>query len=151
MKIQDLNGKAYNCSHVQFKKKIQGSELPIYAFTHFLHLIKVILRSGKSDSPLCSFCKKRKKNKVSPFLYQKMKYLWDQLRKCTTNKTKIPSITPQSSMLYLMSPSHDYLLVNLLILTFKFYIFTSWNKQPWYGIFKSNYWMKMKILRKKLA
>ena len=54
-----------------------------------------------------------------------MKYLWDQLRECTTNKTKIPSITPQSSTLYLMSLSHDYLLFNLLILTFKFYIFTS--------------------------
>ena len=35
-----------------------------------------------------------------------MKYLWDQLRECTTNKTKIPSITPQSSILYLMSPSN---------------------------------------------
>ena len=36
-----------------------------------LRIIKVILRSGKSDSPLCSFCKKSKKNKVSLFYSKK--------------------------------------------------------------------------------
>ena len=57
-----------------------------------------------------------------------MKLFSDQLKKFIYNSTlSIPSLIPHSAILSHMDLSNDYLLINHLILIFKFYIYNSRN------------------------
>ena len=59
----------------------------------------------------------------------KVKLLWDKLKEFISNETlSIPSLTPQSTILGYIDLSDDYLLINHLILIYKFYIYNSRNR-----------------------
>ena len=59
----------------------------------------------------------------------KTKLLWDQLKDFISNKTlSFPSLAPQSAILDHIDLSDDYLLINHLILIYKFYIYNSRNR-----------------------
>ena len=61
--------------------------------------------------------------------YTKTKLLWDQLKEFISNKTlSIPSLTPQGAILSHTDLSEDYLLINDLVLIYKFYIYNSRNR-----------------------
>ena len=61
--------------------------------------------------------------------YIKTKILWDQLKDFISNKTlSFPSLTPQNAILVHIDLSDDYLLINHLILIYKFYICNSRNR-----------------------
>ena len=55
--------------------------------------------------------------------------LWDQLKEFISNETlSFPSLTPQSAILGHINLSDDYLLINHIILIYKFYIYNSRNR-----------------------
>ena len=55
--------------------------------------------------------------------------LWDQLKEFISNETlSFPSLTPQSAILGHIDLSDDYLLINHIILIYKFYIYNSRNR-----------------------
>ena len=58
----------------------------------------------------------------------KTKLLWDQLKDFISNETSFPSLTPQSAILGHINLSDDYLLINHIILIYKFYICNSRNR-----------------------
>ena len=94
-----------------------------------LYLNKMLFRFGKIDSPLCSFCKMTDETPL--YLFDnctKTKLLWDQLKEFISNKTSIPSLTPQSAILGHIDRSDDYLLSNYVILIYKCYIYNSRNR-----------------------
>ena len=95
-----------------------------------LYLNKMLFRFGKIDSPLCSFCKMIEETPLHLFYNCiKTKLLWDQLKDFISNKTlSFPSLAPQSAILDHIDLSDDYLLINHLILIYKFYIYNSRNR-----------------------
>ena len=93
-----------------------------------LYLNKMLFMFGKSDSSLCSFCKMIDETPLYLFLL-KTKLLWDQLKEFISNETlSFPSLTPQSAILGHIDLSDDYLLINHIILIYKFYIYNSRNR-----------------------
>ena len=59
----------------------------------------------------------------------KTKLLWDQWKELISNETlSFPSLTPQSAILGHINLSDDYLLINHIILIYKFYIYNSRNR-----------------------
>ena len=83
---------------------------------------------GKSDSSLCFFSKMIDETPLYLFLL-KTKLLWDQLKEFISNETlSFPSLTPQSAILGHINLSDDYLLINHIILIYKFYIYNSRNR-----------------------
>ena len=59
----------------------------------------------------------------------KTKLLWDQLKDFISNETlSFPSLTPQSAILGHINLSDGYLLINHIILIYKFYIYNSRNR-----------------------
>ena len=90
----------------------------------------MIFRFGKTDSPLCSFCKMISETPLHLFYNcTKTKLLWDQLKEFISNETlSISSLTPQSAILGHIDLSDDYLLINHLILIYRFYIYNSRNR-----------------------
>ena len=95
-----------------------------------LYLNKMLFRFGKIDSPLCSFCKMIEETPLHLFYNCiKTKLLWDQLKDFISNETlSFPSLTPQSAILGHINLSDDYLLINHIILIYKFYIYNSRNR-----------------------
>ena len=60
---------------------------------------------------------------------KKSKLLWNQLKEFISDETlSFPSLTPQSALLGHIDLSDDYLLINHLILIYKFYIYNSRNR-----------------------
>ena len=113
----------------------------------------MLFRFGKIDSPLCSFCEMIDETPLHLFYnYTKIKLLWSQLKEFISNETlSIPSLAPQSSILGHIELSDDYLLINHLILIYKFYIYNSRNRgYPNIENLKQLL-IKLKGLRKKLA
>ena len=82
----------------------------------------MLFKFGKIDSPLCAFCKMV--DETPFFLFYnctKTKLLPDKLEEFIS----IPSLMPQSAILGHIDLSNHYLLINHLILIYKFYI---WDK-----------------------
>ena len=90
-----------------------------------LYLNKMLFRFGKIDSPLCSFCKMIDETPLHLFYNcTKTKLLWDQLKEFISNETlSFPSLMSQSAILGHIDLSDDYLIINHLILIYKFYNF----------------------------
>ena len=90
----------------------------------------MFFRFGKIDSSLCFFCKMIDETPLHLFYNcTKAKFLWDQLKEFIPNETlSFPSLTPQSAILGHIDLSDKYLLINHLILIYKFYIYDSRNR-----------------------
>ena len=90
----------------------------------------MLFRFGKIDSSLCSFCKMLDETLLHLFHNcTKTKLLWDQLKKFISNEIlSFPSLTSDSAILGHIDLSDEHLLINLLILMYKFYIYNSRNR-----------------------
>ena len=111
----------------------KDSRLQVFQYkllNNVLYLNKMLFRFGKIDSPLCSFCKMIEETPLHLFYNCiKTKLLWDQLKDFISNETlSFPSLTPQSAILGHIDLSDDYLLINHIILIYKFYIYNSRNR-----------------------
>ena len=111
----------------------KDSRLQVFQYkllNNVLYLNKMLFRFGKIDSPLCSFCKMIEETPLHLFYNCiKKKLLWDQLKDFISNETlSFPSLTPQSAILGHIDLSDDYLLINHIILIYKFYIYNSRNR-----------------------
>ena len=95
-----------------------------------LYLNEMLFRFGKIDSPLCSFCKITDETSLHLFYNcTKTKLLRNQLEEFMSNKTlSIPFLMPQSAMQGHIDFSDDCLLINHLLLSNKFYIYNSGNR-----------------------
>ena len=106
----------------------KDSRLQVFQYkllNNVLYLNKMLFRFGKIDSPLCFFCKMIEETPLHLFYNCiKTKLLWDQLKEFISNETlSFPSLTPQSGILGHTNLSDDYLLINHLILIYKFCIY----------------------------
>ena len=94
-----------------------------------LYLNKILFRFRKIDSPLFSFCKMIEETPLHLFYNCiKTKNLWDQLKDFISYETAFPSLTPQSAILGHIDLPNEYLLINHVILIYKFYIYNSRNR-----------------------
>ena len=98
----------------------------------------MLFRFGKLDLARCSFCKMV--DQTSLHLYYnctKTILLWNQLKEFISNVfISFPSLMPQSAILGHIDLSDDYLLINHLILIYKFYIYSSRNRGLTLSIWK---------------
>ena len=80
---------------------------------------------GKIDSRLCFFCKMIEETPLHLFYNcTKTNLLWDQLKEFISNETlSFPSLMSQSAILGHIDLSDNYLIINHLILIYKFYNF----------------------------
>ena len=111
----------------------KDSRLEIFQYkllNNVLYLNKMLFKFEKIDSPLCPFCKMIEETPLHFFYnYIKTKLLWDQLKDFISNETlSFPSLTPQIALLGHIKLSDDYLLINHIILIYKFYIYNSRNR-----------------------
>ena len=92
-----------------------------------LYLNKQLFKFQKVNSPLCSFCNQKEETAVHIFKSCPItRVLWVQLKSLFVNKITIPAITPQSAILGFLEKSHkDYIIINHLLLIFKFYVYVS--------------------------
>ena len=94
---------------------------PYKFLNNVLYLDKLLFRFEKIDSPLCSSCKMIDETPLHLFYNcTKTKLLWDQL-------SFLPLMS-QSAILGHINLSDDYLLINHLILIYKFHIYNSRNR-----------------------
>ena len=110
----------------------KDSRLRVFQYkllNNVLYLNEMLFRFRKTYSSLCSFCKMVEETPLR-FFYNciKTKLLWGQLKKFISNETlSFPSLIPQSAILGHIDLSDDYLLINHLILIYKFCIYNSRN------------------------
>ena len=133
----------------------KDSRLPIFQYellNKVLYPNKMPFRFGKLVHLFCSFCKMIEEISLNLFYNcTKTELLWNQLKYFISNKTLFfPSLTSQSAILGHIDISDYYLLINHLILIYKFYILTPETE----AILTSSIWkqllIKLKRLKKKL-
>ena len=108
----------------------KDSRLQVFQYkllNNVLYLNKMLFKFGKIDSLLCPFCKMIEETPLHLFYdCLKTKLLWDQLKDFISNETlSFPSLTPKSAILGHINLSDDYLLINHIIVIYKFYIYNS--------------------------
>ena len=133
----------------------KDSRLQVFQYkilNNVLYINKMLFRFGKIDSSLCSFCKMIEETPLH-LVHNciKTKLFWDQLKDFISNETlSFPSLTPQSAIPGHIDLSDNYLLINHLILVYKFYIYNSRNRGLILNIWRQLL-IKLKGSRKKLA
>ena len=91
-----------------------------------LYLNKMLFKFGKSNSPHCSFCKKEEETPLHLFYEcSKTSNLWIELQLCLENKILLPSITPQNAIFGFIDITENKILLNHLLLIFKFYLYNA--------------------------
>ena len=86
----------------------------------------MLFKFGKSNSPHCSFCKKEEETPLHLFYEcSKTSNLWIELQLCLENKILLPSITPQSTIFGFIDITENNILLNHLLLIFKFYLYNA--------------------------
>ena len=86
----------------------------------------MLFKFGKSNSPHCSFCKKEEETPLHLFYEcSKTSNLWIELQLCLENKILLPSITPQSAIFGFIDITENKILLNHLLLIFKFYLYNA--------------------------
>ena len=96
--------------------------------SNVLYLNNMLFKLKKVDSPLCSYCNEKEETLLHLFnSCLKTKQLWNKLRQYS-QFINIPHSTPQSSILGLFdSNQHWELIINHLLLIFKFFIYSARN------------------------
>ena len=92
-----------------------------------LQLNKKLFEFNKINSPECSFCKCEEEATVHLFhSCRKTKALWTQLTSHLNRHLNLPYLTPQNAIFGFLDISNkDYLIVNHLLLLFKYYIYNA--------------------------
>ena len=102
-----------------------------YKILHnILFLNKKLYLSGKTKSPLCSYCNTNDETPVHLFCEcNSTKSLWLQLNRRFHSDLKFPELTPQAAIVGIFNDSVSNIhLVNDILLLFKLYIYNSQNK-----------------------
>ena len=93
-----------------------------------LYLNYMLFRFKKVDCPLCSYCNEEEETLLHLFYFcLKTKQLWNKLRQYFSQFTNIPHSTPQSTLLWMFDNNQHSELINHLLLSFKFYIYSAKN------------------------
>ena len=94
---------------------------------HVLYLNKKLFEFNKINSPECSFCKCEEDTTIHLFhICRKTQALWMQLTSRLNRHLSFPHLTPQSAIFgFLNISDKDNLIVNHLLLLFKYYIYNA--------------------------
>ena len=88
----------------------------------------MLFRFKKVDSPLCSYCNEEEETPQHLFhSCLKTNQLWNKLRQYFSQFTNIQHSTPQSSIVEIFENNQHSMLINHLLLIFKFYIYSARN------------------------
>ena len=92
-----------------------------------LYLNKKLFKFKKINSPECSFCKCEEETTIHLFhSCRKTQTLWTQISSHLNSHLNLPYLTPQSAIFDFLDISNkDYLIVNHLLLLFKYYIYNA--------------------------
>ena len=106
----------------------------------------MLFRFQKIDSPLCSYC-----NEEETLLHVfhsclKTKQLHNKLRQYLSQFINIPNSTPQDSIAAIFDNNQHSMLINNLLLIFKFYIYSARNTKQ-----AGQFVKKVKELEKELT
>ena len=102
-----------------------------YKILHnILFLNKKLYLSGKTKSPLCSYCNTNDETPIHLFCEcNSTKSLWLQLNRHFHSDLKFPELTPQTAIVGIFNDSVSNIhLINHILLLFKLYIYKSRNK-----------------------
>ena len=90
-----------------------------------LYLNKKLFEFNKINSPECSFCKWEEKTTIHLFhICRRTQALWTQLTSHLNRHLDLPHLIPYSAIFGFLDMSNkDYLIVNHLLLLFKYYIY----------------------------
>ena len=90
-----------------------------------LYLNKNLFEFNKINSPECPFCKCEEETTIHLFhICRKTQALWTKLTGHLNRHLNLPHLTPQSAIFGFLDISNkDYLIVNHLLLLFKYYIY----------------------------
>ena len=89
-----------------------------------LYLNKKLFQFGLVDSSLCPFCKRNEETIVHLFLECEItKTLWFEIVEFFKISLKIPAMTEKNAIFGFHEVNKDLLLVNHILLIFKFYIY----------------------------
>ena len=110
----------------------KDSRLRVFQYkllNNVLYLNKMLFRFGKIDSPLCSFCKTIDKTPLRFFYNCTKETFLGPIKRIYLWRNIIHSFpTPHSAILGHIDLTDDYLLINHLILIYKFHIYNSRNR-----------------------
>ena len=117
-----------------------------------LYLNNMLFRFRKVDSPLCLYCNEEEETPLHLFhSCLKTKQLWNKLRQYFSQFINIQPSTPQSSIVGIFHNNQHSVIINHLLLIFKFYIYGARNtKQLTFGNLKIVI-KKIKELEKELT
>ena len=91
-----------------------------------LYLNKKLFKFGKTESPLCTFCKIKDETPLHLFYEcSQTQSLFSELQALYANKISLPAITPQSAIFGITEKIENCALINHLLLIFKFYIYNA--------------------------
>ena len=94
--------------------------------SNVLYLNNTRFRFKKVDSPLCSYCNEEEETLLQLFnSCLKTKQLWNKLREYFSQFINTPHSTLQSSIVGIFDNNQHSMLMNHLILIFKFYIYSA--------------------------
>ena len=91
-----------------------------------LYLNKMLFKFGKAESPLCTFCKANDETPLHLF-YEcaQTQTLFSNLLSLLREKISVPRVTPQSAMLGITDKIENSILINHIILIFKYYVYNA--------------------------
>ena len=92
-----------------------------------LYLNKKLFKFSKINSPECSFCKCEEETTIHLFhICRKTQALWTKLTSHLNRHLSVPYLTPQGAIFdFLYISNKDCLIVNHLLLLFKYYIYNA--------------------------
>ena len=107
---------------------ITDSRIRIFQYKilhNVLYLNKKLFEFNKTNSPECSFCKCEEETTIHLFYScRKTQALWTQLTSHLNRHLNLPYLTPQIFG-FLDISNKDYLIVNHVLLLFKYYIYNA--------------------------
>ena len=88
-----------------------------------LYLNKMLFKFENAESPLCTFCKANDETPLHLF-YEcaQTQTLFSKLLSLLREKISVPRVTPQSAMLGITDKFENSMLINHMILIFKYYV-----------------------------
>ena len=125
-------GHVFECDKIYILPRIvtTGSRIPIFQYKilhNVLHLNKKLFEFNKINSLECSFCKCEEETTIHLFrICRKTQALWTQFTSHLNRHLNLPYLTPQSAIFGFLNISNkDYLIVNHLLLLFKYCIYNA--------------------------
>ena len=128
---ESINSLAIQDHHLIKKHQTLDTNLRMFQYkllNNVLYLNNMLFRFRKVDSPLCSYCNEEEETPLHLFhSCFKTKQLWNKLKQYFSQFINIPHSSPQSSIVGIFENNQHSMLINHLLLIFKFYIYSARN------------------------